>query len=83
MFHYCRLTSDNRITFGGGGAVRYYFNRGIDKKYADVPRLYEQLAKRPTETAASGVCGSGFWIGWVWVSPASALLPNGKLAVVY
>jgi len=45
MFHYFRLTKDNRITYGGGGAVRYYFNRGIDMKYADVPRLYEQLAQ--------------------------------------
>jgi glycine/D-amino acid oxidase-like deaminating enzyme len=33
MFHYFRLTKDNRITWGGGGAVRYYFNNGIDNKY--------------------------------------------------
>ena len=45
MFHYFRMTKDNRITYGGGGAVRYYFNRGIDEKFADVPDLYEQLAK--------------------------------------
>jgi len=43
MFHYFRMTKDNRITYGGGGAVRYYFNRGIDAKFADVPDLYEQL----------------------------------------
>lgn len=45
MFHYFRLTKDNRITWGGGGAVRAYFNRGIDIKYMDAPARYEQLAK--------------------------------------
>ncbi len=44
MFHYFRLTKDNRITWGGGGAVRYYFNRGIDSKLMDAPARYEQLA---------------------------------------
>jgi len=45
MFHYFRLTKDNRITFGGGGAVRYYFNNGIDKKLMHAPACYEQLAR--------------------------------------
>ncbi len=44
MFHYFRLTQDNRITWGGGGAVRYYFNRGIDRKLMDATERYEQLA---------------------------------------
>jgi glycine/D-amino acid oxidase-like deaminating enzyme len=44
MFHYFRLTRDNRITWGGGGAVRYYFNRGIHAKLMDAPARYEQLA---------------------------------------
>jgi glycine/D-amino acid oxidase-like deaminating enzyme len=44
MFHYSRLTKDNRITWGGGGAVRYYFNKGIDKHYEDAQARYEQLA---------------------------------------
>ncbi len=44
MFHYFRLTQDNRITWGGGGAVRYYFNRGIDQELMDAPDRYEQLA---------------------------------------
>jgi len=43
MFHYFRLTRDNRITWGGGGAVRYYFNRGIDHELTDAPDRYEQL----------------------------------------
>ncbi|MCP3674694.1 MAG: FAD-dependent oxidoreductase [Gammaproteobacteria bacterium] len=45
MFHYFRLTKDNRITWGGGGAVRYYFNNGIDMKYMNAEKRYEQLAK--------------------------------------
>ena len=45
MFHYFRLTKDNRITWGGGGAVRYYFNNGIDRKFNHAPARYEQLAK--------------------------------------
>ena len=44
MFHYFRLTKDNRITWGGGGAVRYYFNNGIDKKFMNATARYEQLA---------------------------------------
>ena len=45
MFHYFRLTKDNRITWGGGGAVRYYFNNGTDMKLMDAPARYEQLAR--------------------------------------
>ena len=45
MFHYFRLTKDNRITWGGGGAVRYYFNNGIDMKYMNAEKRYEQLAE--------------------------------------
>ncbi len=44
MFHYFRLTQDNRITWGGGGAVRYYFDRGIGSALMDATARYEQLA---------------------------------------
>lgn len=44
MFHYFRLTKDCRITWGGGGAVRYYFNRGIGSSLMDAQARYEQLA---------------------------------------
>lgn len=46
MFHYYRLTKDKRITWGGGEAVRYYFNNGIGEKYMDATACYEQLAKK-------------------------------------
>ncbi len=45
MFHYFRLTKDNRITLGGGSAVRYYFNNGTDPGLMDAEDLYEQLAE--------------------------------------
>ncbi len=45
MFHYFRLTKDNRITWGGGSSVRYYFNGGIDQKFMDAPDRYEELAR--------------------------------------
>ena len=45
MFHYFRLTKDNRITWGGGEAVRYYFNNGIDEKFMHATECYEQLAE--------------------------------------
>lgn len=45
MFHYFRLTADNRITWGGGGAIRYYFNRGTDRQFENADECYRQLAK--------------------------------------
>ena len=86
MFHYFRLTKDNRITFGGGGAVRYYFNRGIGKKYADVPRLYEQLAKEFFEffPQLAGVRFSNKWGGIIATSTRFCVVPgvayDGRLA---
>jgi len=86
MFHYLRLTKDNRITFGGGGAVRYYFNRGIDMKYADVPKLYEQLAKEFFEffPQLSDVRFSHKWGGIIATSSRFCVVPgvahNGRLA---
>jgi len=86
LFHYFRLTKDNRITFGGGGAVRYYFNRGIDEKYADVPALYEQLAKEFFEffPQLAGVRFSNKWGGIIATSSRFCVVPgvayDGRLA---
>lgn len=44
MFHYFRLTKDNRITWGGGGDVRYYFNRGTSSELMNAPDRHERLA---------------------------------------
>lgn len=87
MFHYFRLTKDNRITWGGGGAVRYYFNRGIDKKYMNAPARYEQLAKEFFETfpqLIGEVKFSNKWGGIIASSTRFCVVPgiahNGRLA---
>jgi len=86
MFHYFRLTKDNRITFGGGAAVRYYFNRGIDMKYNDAPTLYEQLAEEFFEIfpQLAGVRFSNKWGGIIATSTRFCMVPgvayDGRLA---
>lgn len=86
MFHYFRMTKDNRITYGGGGAVRYYFNRGIDMKHADVPKLYEQLAKEFFEVfpQLDDIKFSNKWGGIIATSTRFCMVPgvayDGRLA---
>jgi len=78
MFHYFRLTKDNRITYGGGGAVRYYFNRGIGQKYADAPARYEQLAKEFFETfpQLDDIKFSNKWGGIIATSTRFCMVPG-------
>ena len=87
MFHYYRVTQDNRITWGGGGAVRYYFNKGTDfAKYADIPERFEQLSKEFFETFPSlqGIKFSHRWSGIIATSTRFCMVPgvtyNGRLA---
>ena len=86
MFHYFRLTLDNRITWGGGGAVRYYFNRGIDERYADAPERFEQLAEEFFEMFPQlhDVKFSNKWGGIIATSTRFCMVPgvayNGRLA---
>jgi len=86
MFHYLRLTKDNRITWGGGAAVRYYFNNGIDMKYMDAPDCYEQLAEEFFEMfpALSDVKFSHKWGGIIATSTRFCMVPgvayNGRMA---
>ncbi len=86
MFHYFRLTHDNRITWGGGGAVRYYFNRGTDKHYENVDARYEQLAKEFFETfpQLSDIKFSHKWGGIIASSTRFCMVPgvayNGRVA---
>lgn len=87
MFHYYRMTQDNRITWGGGGAVRYYFNNGTDiATQADVPALFEQLSKEFFETfpQLKGVKFSHRWSGIIATSTRFCMVPgvtyNGRLA---
>ncbi len=86
MFHYFRLTRDNRITWGGGGAVRYYFNNGIDKKFMHAPDRYEQLAKEFFEMfpQLDDVRFSHKWGGIIATSTRFCMVPgvahDGRLA---
>ncbi|MCX6481298.1 MAG: FAD-dependent oxidoreductase, partial [Mycobacterium sp.] len=43
QFHYYRLSSDNRILWGGYDAV-YHFGRRVDPAYEDRPALFGKLA---------------------------------------
>jgi len=86
MFHYFRLTKDNRITWGGGGAVRYYFKNGIDKKFMDATACYEQLAREFFETfpQLDDVKFSNKWGGIIATSTRFCMVPgvayDGRLA---
>jgi glycine/D-amino acid oxidase-like deaminating enzyme len=86
MFHYLRLTRDNRITFGGGGAVRYYFNNGIGNKYMDATACYEQLAREFFEMfpQLDDVKFSHKWGGIIATSTRFCMVPgvayDGRLA---
>jgi len=86
MFHYFRLTKDNRITWGGGGAVRYYFNNGIDNKFMNATARYEQLAKEFFEMfpQLDDVKFSHQWGGIIATSTRFCMVPGvaygGRLA---
>jgi len=86
MFHYSRLTKDNRITWGGGGAVRYYFNNGIDEKFMNATACYEQLAREFFEVfpQLDDVKFSHKWGGIIATSTRFCMVPgvacDGRLA---
>lgn len=87
MFHYYRMTDDNRITWGGGGAVRYYFNKGTDAaRCADIPARFEQLSREFFETfpQLKGVKFTHRWSGIIATSTRFCMVPgvtyNGRVA---
>ncbi|WOH36737.1 FAD-dependent oxidoreductase [Thalassotalea fonticola] len=86
MFHYFRLTKDNRITWGGGGSVRYYFNKDTGSHCADIPERFEQLSKEFFETfpQLTGIKFSHRWSGILATSTRFCMVPgvafNGRVA---
>lgn len=80
MFHYYRMTKDNRITWGGGGAVRYYFNSNTSSECADIPERFEQLSKEFFETFPQlvGVKFSHRWSGIIATSSRFCMVPGTK-----
>jgi len=87
MFHYYRFTQDNRITWGGGGAVRYYFNKNTNfATCADIPDKFEQLSKEFFETfpQLAGLKFTHRWSGIIATSTRFCMVPgatfNGRLS---
>ncbi len=78
MFHYFRMTKDNRITYGGGAAVCYYYNNGIGINLDDAPAHYEQLAQEFFETfpQLSDVKFSNKWGGIIATSTRFCMVPG-------
>lgn len=64
QFHYYRLTSDNRILFGGYDAI-YHFGGKLDKNYEDRPETFEKLASHffTTFPQLAGLRFSHKWAG--------------------
>jgi glycine/D-amino acid oxidase-like deaminating enzyme len=85
MFHYYRLTKDNRITWGGG-AVSYYCNSDISERRADIPARFERLSSEFFETfpQLKGIKFSHRWSGIIATSPRFCMVPgvtyNGRVA---
>jgi glycine/D-amino acid oxidase-like deaminating enzyme len=86
MFHYYRFTRDNRITWGGGGAVRYYFNSNTGQECADIKERFEQLSLEFFETfpQLKGLKFSHRWSGIIATSTRFCMVPgmtyNGRVA---
>jgi len=50
MFHYYRMTRDNRITWGGGPSVCYYYGSRTGDEFSDPRRKMETLSREFFET---------------------------------
>ncbi|MBT4932571.1 MAG: FAD-dependent oxidoreductase [Rhodospirillaceae bacterium] len=78
MFHYYRMTKDNRITWGGGGAVCYYYGSRTDQGVADDRGRFERLSKEFFETfpQLQGVRFSHRWSGIIASSTRFCMVPG-------
>jgi glycine/D-amino acid oxidase-like deaminating enzyme len=86
MFHYYRMTHDNRITWGGGTTVCYYYGSRVDASLADPRKRYVQLAKEFLETfpQLEGIRFTHRWSGIIGSSTRFCMAPGvafgGKVA---
>lgn len=78
MFHYYRLTKDNRITWGGGGAVCYYYGSRTDQGVADPHDRFERLSKSFFETfpQLEGIRFTHRWSGIIASSTRFCMVPG-------
>lgn len=78
MFHYYRMTKDNRITWGGGGAVCYYYGSRTDQGVADDRTRFERLAKEFFQTfpQLKGIKFTHRWGGIIATSTRFCMVPG-------
>jgi len=78
MFHYYRITKDNRITWGGGGAVCYYYGSRTDQGVADDRSRFERLSREFLETfpQLAGVKFTHRWGGIIATSTRFCMVPG-------
>jgi glycine/D-amino acid oxidase-like deaminating enzyme len=78
MFHYYRLSHDNRITWGGGTSVRYYYRGRIDAGVSDVRERMQKLSADFFHTfpQLEGVRFSHRWSGIIASTTRFCLAPG-------
>jgi len=78
MFHYYRLTQDNRITWGGGGSVCYYYGSRTDRGVADPRIRFERLSKAFFNTfpQLEGIRFTHRWSGIIASSTRFCMVPG-------
>lgn len=86
MFHYYRMSHDNRITWGGGTTVCYYYGNGADASLSDPRKRYVQLAEEFLQTfpQLEGIRFTHRWSGIIASSTRFCMVPgvafDGKVA---
>jgi len=78
MFHYYRQTQDDRITWGGGSTVCYYYGSRRDDSVADPRRRFEKLSQDFFETfpQLEGIRFSHRWSGIIASTTRFCLTPG-------
>ncbi len=78
MFHYYRQTQDNRITWGGGPSVCYYYGSRTDASVADPPNRFERLSRDFFDTfpQLEGIRFSHRWGGIIASTTRFCLTPG-------
>ncbi len=86
MFHYYRMTHDDRITWGGGTHVCYYYGNGTDASLADPRARFVEQAREFLETfpQLTGIRFTHRWSGIIASSTRFCMVPgvafDGKVA---
>jgi len=78
MFHYYRMSHDNRITWGGGTTVCYYYGNGADPSLSDPLKRYVQLAREFLQTfpQLEGIRFTHRWSGIIASSTRFCMVPG-------